>query len=66
MCEDRGPDSQSFPAALEIQTAIKLGFEALGGTELADPWGFFRPFTLGKRFRKSSLLEQFLRMTTIS
>lgn len=26
---------------LRYNTAIKLGFEALGGTELADPWGFF-------------------------
>lgn len=46
-------------------TAIKLGFEALGGTELADPWGFFMPFTSGRKSRKSSLLEQFLRITCI-
>lgn len=47
-------------------TAIKLGFEALGGTELADPWGVFMPLTPGRKSRKFCLLEHFLRITRIS
>lgn len=51
---------------LRCNTAIKLGFEALRGTELADPWGLFRLLTPGRKSRKSCLLEQLLRITCIS
>lgn len=50
-------------------TAIKLGFESLGGTELADSWGFSRHSLQDekeKSCRKSCFLEQFLRITCIS
>lgn len=50
----------------KYNTAIKLGFEALRGTELADPWGFFVPFISGIKIRKSCLLELFLRITCVS